>query len=414
MERDISSVSELKQKFLIHSLWLGILAVGILGVHHLVQENTLPFVMTVIFVSTFAVSLVLLKVNNDLNWATNFCCISIAILHPIDVYINGGINSISFYWFFIALPFMSFLLNRKHERTITISYLGFMIFCGTLAHFFPQWSHLRERSGPELWLSFILIAVSMLVILKNYHSLNTQLLRLEANEKFKSKNLVALLCHDIANSLNLIDGHTDLDLREDLGTEVCLDRIQKAAQNAIEIIDSVRIQEAVNEGKAHIELVPVPTSKVLEESIFTLQDKIEKKSIKLRIRGNKDLIVETDRSILTNNVINNLLSNSIKFSEQNGNIDIEISPDEDKVVIKIKDYGIGIPKDILDNIFRIDVPTSRPGTLGEAGTGFGMLLVKSCLEKIKGEIEIKSFDKTSNPSNHGTEYIVKLKRTAIH
>ena len=43
---------------------------------------------------------------------------------------------------------------------------------------------------------------------KNYHSLNTQLLRLEANEKFKSKNLVALLCHDIANSLNLIDGHT--------------------------------------------------------------------------------------------------------------------------------------------------------------------------------------------------------------
>jgi len=89
-------------------------------------------------------------------------------------------------------------------------------------------------------------------------------------------------------------------------------------------------------------------------------------------------------------VIRNLISNAIKFTESKGKIEIACNGDENFVEITISDNGIGINKDNLDNLFRIDSYYSTSGTLGESGTGLGLIICKEFIEKNKGTIKVES------------------------
>ncbi|RZA10791.1 MAG: ATP-binding protein, partial [Proteobacteria bacterium] len=89
----------------------------------------------------------------------------------------------------------------------------------------------------------------------------------------------------------------------------------------------------------------------------------------------------------------------------------------DQAWIRVEDNGIGIPKSILPQIFHASRPTTRQGTSDESGSGFGMPLVKTFVEKFGGDISIMSRDvgeKDENgqdPRDHGTIITVRLKRS---
>lgn len=101
-------------------------------------------------------------------------------------------------------------------------------------------------------------------------------------------------------------------------------------------------------------------------------------------------------------VILNVLSNSIKYTPENGKIDIYVGYVHNDAYVKIKDTGIGIPKKDLDRIFerfyRVDKARSRQ--LG--GTGLGLSIAKEILEKNNGSIDIKS------KVDEGTEVVIKI------
>jgi signal transduction histidine kinase len=122
----------------------------------------------------------------------------------------------------------------------------------------------------------------------------------------------------------------------------------------------------------------------------------------------KDLAVLADKSILLSNILSNILSNAIKFSYPGDKIEMEAKKENGKVKITMTDKGIGMPKNILDNLFHLNIPTTRTGTNNERGTGFGMPLVKSSVEFLGGKFYIDSRDKESFPANHGTECMIIL------
>lgn len=101
-------------------------------------------------------------------------------------------------------------------------------------------------------------------------------------------------------------------------------------------------------------------------------------------------------------VILNILSNAIKYTPDNGKVDIYVGYVHNDAYIKIKDTGIGIPKKDLDRIYerfyRVDKARSRK--LG--GTGLGLSIAKEIIEKNNGSIDIKS------KVNEGTEVIIKI------
>ena len=111
---------------------------------------------------------------------------------------------------------------------------------------------------------------------------------------------------------------------------------------------------------------------------------------------------------LLNNILNNIVSNALKFSKSGDTILINIKKINNQVILEIKDQGIGMPDHIKENLFSKNHPTTRIGTSGEEGTGFGMLLMHTFLKTFNGTIETESFDIQNHPTNHGTLFRLKF------
>ncbi|MCX6278268.1 MAG: ATP-binding protein [Bacteroidetes bacterium] len=90
-------------------------------------------------------------------------------------------------------------------------------------------------------------------------------------------------------------------------------------------------------------------------------------------------------------IILNLFSNAVKFTPKNGYIAIMAKSLPDTwVMISIKDSGIGMTKEMIDSIFKIDINMSRKGTEGESSTGLGFIICKDFIEKHGGKIWVES------------------------
>ncbi|TCD10180.1 ATPase [Pedobacter frigidisoli] len=89
-------------------------------------------------------------------------------------------------------------------------------------------------------------------------------------------------------------------------------------------------------------------------------------------------------------VINNLISNSLKFTNDNGYIGVHAEECENSVVISVSDDGIGIPEDLQAGLFNRLPQTLRPGLKGEESGGFGMSIIKSIVDLHQGKIWFES------------------------
>jgi signal transduction histidine kinase len=91
-----------------------------------------------------------------------------------------------------------------------------------------------------------------------------------------------------------------------------------------------------------------------------------------------------------NTVIRNLISNAIKFTGDGGQIVLTAKKENELVKVSIADNGVGMTKDIIDKLFRIDTKHSTRGTADEKGTGLGLILCKEFIEKNGGRIWVES------------------------
>ncbi len=122
------------------------------------------------------------------------------------------------------------------------------------------------------------------------------------------------------------------------------------------------------------------------------------------------ILVLADRAGLTYQVLNNLLSNAIKFTQSGGTVEISVRDGDDYWNIGIIDNGIGIPADLLNQLFDPSKQTTRKGTAGESGTGFGMPIVKTVVESYGGSLNVESKTPEEDPLHHGTRIQIKLRK----
>ncbi len=91
-------------------------------------------------------------------------------------------------------------------------------------------------------------------------------------------------------------------------------------------------------------------------------------------------------------VIDNLVSNALKFSKENDKVEIHLNRIKDRVIIKIVDHGLGIPKEMLPKIFDRFSGAGRTGLKGEQSTGIGLSIVKQIVESHNGKIYVQSVE----------------------
>ncbi len=229
------------------------------------------------------------------------------------------------------------------------------------------------------------------------------------------RNMTRILSHDIANPLtSIILAAQRAELSKDGVTDKYWNLVQQGSQAIQAIIQDVREFDAVESGKKEIELFPVELAPLVAELNKDLENKLGEKKVTLRCKlENETLKVLGSQNIIKHQIFMNILTNAIKFSNPDTFIDLEVSePNSKEVQVSIKDYGIGIPKDILEKLFDPTASTTRKGTSGEKGTGFGMPIMKSYIEKIQGHFTVESSTIAEAPMNHGTCFKIFFKKVS--
>ncbi|MEQ9021140.1 MAG: ATP-binding protein, partial [Pseudomonadales bacterium] len=113
------------------------------------------------------------------------------------------------------------------------------------------------------------------------------------------------------------------------------------------------------------------------------------------------IVVWADKNT-TMTILRNLVNNALKFTPEGGQVTISASRYEQMVKIRVSDTGVGIPKEKMDSLFKLQDKKSTYGTSGEKGLGLGLQLVYEFIEMNGGHIEVESeIDK-------GTSFIVSL------
>lgn len=139
------------------------------------------------------------------------------------------------------------------------------------------------------------------------------------------------------------------------------------------------------------------------EEIALLADLAELKNIKINNTVDPNIFVEADINQI-GVVMRNILSNAIKFTKLSGSICLSNTVKDNKVLIEIKDEGIGMSPDTVQKIFTVGNTNVRRGTANEKGTGLGLIVVKEFIEKNNGHLSIDSAE------NKGTIITFSLKK----
>ncbi len=217
----------------------------------------------------------------------------------------------------------------------------------------------------------------------------------EKETRMKSRFL-ANMSHEIRTPLNIVTGYSNLLLvSKDLSKEnrEFANNISIAAKNLLFLINDILDLSKIEAGYLKIEKVAFQLPKLLNNLYKVFEKQSQDKNITFEI-VNKTQIPEVIKSdpIRINQILTNLLSNALKFTEKEGCITLEVAANEadQKLTLSVTDTGIGIDADKQDQIFESFTQEEDSTTRKFGGTGLGLSIVKKLADLLDGNIELQS------------------------
>jgi signal transduction histidine kinase len=261
-----------------------------------------------------------------------------------------------------------------------------------------------------------LVLISALIRQVNIHLLEVVRTREAARSGQKMGDLVRILTHDLSNYMSIIDAGASVLGRGKIDDALRVSqagKIKRAIEQQKEVLESIKLMKAMEDGKLSMKLEPVDLSPLLADLHQVFESKLSSKGVRLvTAGGGANIKVLADRRTLFHSVLCNLVSNAIKFSEPLTEIEVSFDESPDEVALRVRDHGIGMPEQLAAKVFNANEKTSRVGTAGEAGTGFGLPICKSFMDFYGGSIAVSSKTKESSPGDHGTTFELRFKKAA--
>jgi PAS domain S-box-containing protein len=219
---------------------------------------------------------------------------------------------------------------------------------------------------------------------------NEELVKINA-EKDKFFSIIA---HDLKTPFNAISGFSELLIekvreKDSGGINKYADIILQSSRRGIDLLMNLMEWSQSKTGGMEFKPGNFEMENLINKVVLLFADIARQKSITISKPALHSLTVYADKNMIST-VMRNLISNALKFTRPGGKISIAVEGKQNQIHVKVSDNGIGIEKNSLEKLFRIDENFSTPGTLNEKGTGLGLILCKEFVEKNGGKIWVES------------------------
>lgn len=233
-------------------------------------------------------------------------------------------------------------------------------------------------------------AIKLRKLNKKLEESETQLKEINLNkDKFFS-----IVAHDLKSPLSSFLSLTRVfsEQYSSLSSEDLHDLAQnlyESANNVFKLMNNLLEWSRVQRGTISLNPHDILIKELTEATIEIVRMQAKQKNIDIELQCSDEFSALADHRMIST-VIRNLLTNAIKFTPEKGKITVAINKRKNDIEISITDTGVGMNKDQLRKLFRIDVQNTTKGTSGELGTGLGLILCKEFVELNGGKISVTS------------------------
>jgi len=226
----------------------------------------------------------------------------------------------------------------------------------------------------------------------------------------KKNSILNILSHDLAGPLGMIHNlsamlEKDTKSHQDEEMHKVLGIIERSSKQGMQLIQDFIKQEFLE--SANTEVV-----KRRVDLVQTIRESMNEYQLSKQETGKKFHFLPASEKIYLNlddnkfmQAINNLISNAIKFTPDGGEITVALEENDETVLIKLADTGIGIPEKYHATLFEKFTRARRPGIKGEPSVGLGMSIIKTIVEWHQGKIWFESQE------NKGTTFYLEIPKT---
>jgi PAS domain S-box-containing protein len=203
-----------------------------------------------------------------------------------------------------------------------------------------------------------------------------------------------IIAHDLKNPFISLLGfsellHKNIDKYDKTEISYFANLINNAAIQTFNLLENLLLWANTRRGKIVFYPEKLNLSELINERLEILNTIALQKNITINNNIPVNFEVIADKNMLKS-IIHNLVTNSIKFTHNGGQIDLYTVANHKNIEITVKDNGIGISEDHQEKIFKIDINHTTEGTAKERGTGLGLILCKEFVEKHGGKIWVES------------------------
>ncbi|MBN1182455.1 MAG: tetratricopeptide repeat-containing sensor histidine kinase [Bacteroidales bacterium] len=279
----------------------------------------------------------------------------------------------------------SITLANQKQRTIIISLIVISFLVSMLVLLIWNRFSLKKKTNEMLQKQMKIIEETNEKLLKSETDL-----RLLNSTKDKFFSIIA---HDLKNPIGAILGITELLTKDFDSHPVEAIReynnlIHDSSKQLFELLQNLLQWARSQTGRIEYKPEVMSLNELLKENINLLKLSAQNKNIKINYSLEQEKVY-ADKEML-NTVIRNLISNAIKFTHSGGNVEVSSMTIDSHVEVSVKDSGVGMTKDEIRMLFRLDVHHTTMGTFNETGTGLGLILCKEFIERNKGKIWVES------------------------
>lgn len=210
------------------------------------------------------------------------------------------------------------------------------------------------------------------------------------------ESVLAILSHDLRSPLSSIIS-TAKYLKQNFqkmkpdAVQEMLDLLYKSSVDELEMLDYLVEWARIKYAAEVFTPTKIKLIEYINKVFETLNETASINTINLHHEIEENTSVFADGKMLIS-IIQNIVSNAIKHTEKGGTITVSAKSKDDKIIVQVKDTGIGMSKEIMDKLFTPQMKTLSEARKKNKGAGIGLLLVKGFLEKNGGEIWVESIE----------------------